>query len=112
MVRDFGRLILEGQGYAVLVAEDGVQAVELFRLATERIDLVLVDLNIPRLSGDAVLERLLEFDPDVEVLFSSGYFAEDWCEGGNHLLGVISKPYSQQELVKMVQLALGRRADV
>ena len=57
MVREFGRQILEAKGYRALVAEDGVQAVELYRRAPERIDLVILDLNIPRLTGDAVLAR-------------------------------------------------------
>jgi len=108
-VLDFARLTLEGQGYRVLVAEDGVQAVELFRDSPERIDVAIIDLNIPRLSADAVLARLLELDSDVGVYFSSDYFAEGGCEAGSHLLGVISKPYSRQELVRMVRLALARR---
>jgi PAS domain S-box-containing protein len=111
MVRDVGRQILESQGYQVLVAEDGIQAVETFRQAPERFDLVIVDLNIPSLAGDAVRERLLELDPNVEVLFSSGYFAEDRCEGGSQLQGVIGKPYLREELVGMVELALGRRSE-
>ena len=48
MVREFGRQVLEGHGYQVLVAEDGVQAVELFRGAAEPVDLAVIDLNIPR----------------------------------------------------------------
>jgi PAS domain S-box-containing protein len=111
MVRGFGRMILEEEGYQVLVAEDGVQAVEVFRQAPVQIDLAIIDLNIPRLPGDAVLERLLELDPNAEVLFSSAYFAEDRPQtpGENHLLGVISKPYLREELVRMVQHALARR---
>jgi CheY-like chemotaxis protein len=114
MVRDFGRRILEEQGYQVLVAEDGVQAVEVFRQAPVQIDLAIIDLNIPRLTGDAVLERLLELDPNAEVLFSSAYFAEDRPQtlGENHLLGVISKPYLREELVRMVQRALARRFEL
>ena len=111
MVRDRGRLFLEDEGYQVLVAEDGVQAVEIFGQAADRIDLAIVDLNIPRLTGDAVLERLLEIDPDVEVLFSSDYFAEDRSDGGRHFLGVISKPYHRQELVNRVTNVLARRLD-
>ena len=86
MVREFGRRILEDRGYRVLVAEDGVQTVELYRRAPERIDLVILDLNIPRLTADAVLAQLLELDPAVRVYFSSGYFAEDRCERWTHTL--------------------------
>jgi CheY-like chemotaxis protein len=109
-VREFGRRALQGCGYQVFVAEDGPQAVELFRQAPVRIDLAVIDLNLPRLGGDAVLARLLEFDPDVEVIFASDYFAEDRCEGGHHLAGVVSKPYSRDGLVLAVERALARRA--
>jgi two-component system cell cycle sensor histidine kinase/response regulator CckA len=112
VVRGFGRLVLEAEGYQVLVAEDGIQAVDVFRQAPERVDLVIIDLNIPRLTGHALLERLLELDPDVEVFFSSSYFAEGLSCGGNHLLGVISKPYDWQELVSMVKLALARHSEL
>jgi DNA-binding response OmpR family regulator len=111
MVGEFGRLILEKQGYRVLVAEGGVQTVEIFRQAAERIDLVVVDLNIPGLAVDAVLTRLLALEPKVGVLFSSSYFPEDRPDGGSRLWGVISKPYLRQELVTMVQRALAQRRD-
>ncbi len=110
-IGEFGRLILEKQGYRVLVAEGGAQAVEVFRQAAERIDLVIVDLNLPGLPVDAVLTRFLELEPGVGVLFSSTYFPEDRPDGGNRLLGVISKPYFRQELVTMVQGALTQRRD-
>jgi PAS domain S-box-containing protein len=113
LVRNLGCLILEEEGYQVLVAEDGVQAVETFRKATQRIDIAIIDLNIPCMTGDAVLERLLELDPNIEVLFSSDYFAEDRPEGqgGSHLLGVICKPYRRRELVNTVHDALARRTE-
>ena len=69
-----------------------------------------MDLNIPRLPNQAVFEHLRELDPNVEVLFSSNYFAEDWCDGWNHILGVISKPYVRQEFERMVERALAQRS--
>jgi PAS domain S-box-containing protein len=111
LVRDFSRLVLEEQGYRVLVAEDGIQAVEVFRQFPEQIDLVIIDLTIPRLSADAVFARLLQLNPNVAAIFSSGYFAEDHCDGGSHWAGVISKPYSRQELLRMVEQAVDVRSE-
>lgn len=110
LVRDFGRRILEDEGYQVLVADDGVQAVEIFQQAPDRIDLAIVDLNIPRLTGDSILSRLSELDPNIAVIFSSGYIAEDrpQSQSGNNLLGVINKPYHRDELLSMVHKALAR----
>jgi CheY-like chemotaxis protein len=106
MVREVGRRILEGEGYQVLLAVDGVQAIAKYRQAKSRIDLVILDLNIPRLSAYSVLERLLEFDHDVRVLFSGGFFAEDLTSYRGHTMGVVAKPYRRQELVEMARRAL------
>jgi CheY-like chemotaxis protein len=106
MVREVGRRILEGEGYQVILAADGVQAIAKYQQAKSRIDLVILDLNIPRLSAHSVLERLLEFDPNVRVLFSGGFFAEDLTSFHGHTMGVVAKPYRRQELVEMTRRAL------
>jgi signal transduction histidine kinase/ActR/RegA family two-component response regulator len=110
MVRDVGRRILQKQGYRVLLAEDGQDAVAIYRQEKEQIDLAILDLNMPRLTPYAVLERLLEIDPHVRTIFSGGYFSEDLTAAKGHILGVITKPYRQNELVEMVQRALTARA--
>jgi two-component system, cell cycle sensor histidine kinase and response regulator CckA len=106
LVRDVGRRILEGEGYRVLLAEDGGQAISAYREEKERIDLAILDLNMPRLTAYVVLERLLAIDPDARVLFSGGYFTEDQMAGEGHTLGVIAKPFSQDELIAAVRRAL------
>jgi CheY-like chemotaxis protein len=106
LVRDVGRRILEGQGYRVLLAEDGGQAIAAYRDEKERIDLAILDLNMPRLTAYVVLERILAIDPDAHVLFSGGYFTEDQMAGDGHTLGVIAKPFSQDELIAAVCRAL------
>jgi hypothetical protein len=57
------------------------------------------------------LQRLLEFDPNVRVLFSGGYFSEDLTEEHGHTLGVITKPYRANELGEMVRRALASHAE-
>ncbi|WP_010586162.1 response regulator [Schlesneria paludicola] len=110
MVRALGQQILERQGYQVLSTDDGIQAVELFRKSPVQVDLAIIDLNLPRITGDAILERLVDLDPNIEIFFSSGYFSEDHYESGGHVLGVIRKPYSRHELVSLVQRALARHS--
>jgi two-component system cell cycle sensor histidine kinase/response regulator CckA len=111
MVRDVGRRILEKQGYRVLLAQDGLEAVAVYRREKEQIDLAILDLNMPRLTPYAVLERMLEIDPHARAIFSGGYFAEDLTACNGHVLGVITKPYRQNELVEMVQRALAARTE-
>jgi signal transduction histidine kinase/ActR/RegA family two-component response regulator len=109
MVREVGSRILRKQGYRVLLAQDGLEAVAIYRQEKEQVDLAILDLNMPRLTPYAVLERLLEIDPNARAIFSGGYFSEDLTAGKGHILGVITKPYRQKELVEIVQRALATR---
>lgn len=111
MVRALGQKILERLGYQVLATDDGIQAVEMFRQSPVQIDLAIIDLNLPRITGDAILERLVDLDPNIEIFFSSGYFSEYHYESGGHVLGVIRKPYTRHELVGHVQRALARHCE-
>ncbi len=109
MIRNLGRTILQRYGYRVLLAEDGQQALEVFQQERGRVDLVLLDLTMPRLSGHDTLRRLRQLDPGVRVLFASGYSAEHVTETeSDGVLGFISKPYRPQELAATVRAALNR----
>jgi two-component system cell cycle sensor histidine kinase/response regulator CckA len=107
MIRNLCRLFLEQAGYQVILAEDGQKAVELFRREHSRIDLVILDLSMPRLSGRDTLGRLVRIDPSVRVLVSSGYAAEEKdtsdIEG---VLGFIPKPYRRIDLLTKVRTTL------
>src|SRR5262249_14246511 len=76
VIRNLGRTILQRYGYKLLLAQDGQEALDVFRQHPAQIDLVILDLTMPRLSGRDTLRQLLQLDPNVRVLFSSGYSAE------------------------------------
>jgi two-component system cell cycle sensor histidine kinase/response regulator CckA len=108
-IRTLGRTILERAGYTVLTAEDGQQAVEIYQQTQPPIDLVILDLTMPTVSGREALRLLRQYDPHVRVVLASGYSAEhlddrERCEA----LAFISKPYRPQDLVRTVQAALDR----
>jgi CheY-like chemotaxis protein len=107
MIRSLSRAILESYGYKVVLAEDGLQAVNIYEREKDRIDLVILDLTMPELSGRDALRRLAGIDPQVPVLFASGYSAENitGLQHG-HILGFIAKPYQPEELARTVRLAL------
>jgi CheY-like chemotaxis protein len=110
MIRNLGRTILQRHGYEILLAEDGEQALEIYQQERERIDLVILDLTMPKLSGWDTVRRLRELDPDVAVLFASGYSAEHMTESEREgVLGFINKPYRPQELVSTVRAALNKK---
>jgi PAS domain S-box-containing protein len=109
MIRKLGGAILRRYGYEVLLAEDGQRAVEVYRDQHARIDLVILDLTMPRLSGRDAFRRLLEVNPAVRVLFASGYSAEQLTDADQRkALGFVNKPYRPEELARVVRTVLDR----
>jgi two-component system cell cycle sensor histidine kinase/response regulator CckA len=105
MIRTIGRAVLEKEGFCVLTAEDGVEAVEVFTREHSRIALVVLDVTMPRMSGRDAFRHLVEIDPSVRVLFSTGYSSADIAEL-NGTAGLLAKPYRPHELLSAVQAAL------
>ncbi len=105
MIRDLARTVLETNGFRVLEACDGEQAIDVFRTAAETIDLVLLDLTMPRMSGQDTFRALVDLDPSARVLFSSGYSA-DSLAGTDGSLGLLPKPYRPTELLAAVSAAV------
>jgi DNA-binding NtrC family response regulator len=109
MIRQLGSLILERHGYVVLLAGDGLEALEVYRRHRGKIDLVILDLTMPRLSGQDTFKRLLELDPGVRVLFSSGYSAEHVTTAEcSQVLGFLNKPYRAEEMAAKLRDSLDR----
>ena len=109
MIRRLAVFVLERSGYTVLEAEDGQQAVELYERERHRVDLVLLDLTMPNLSGQEAFRQMLQINPDVKVMFASGYAAEQISvEEQDLVLGFVKKPYRPDELVQTIQEALKR----
>jgi PAS domain S-box-containing protein len=109
LLRDIGRDLLEDLGYTVYLAENGVQALEVFSSHREDILLVMLDMIMPKIGGKEAFLRLRELDPNVRVLFCSGFHRE----GTEYELqqlgasGFIQKPYNRVELSRAVVEAMG-----
>jgi CheY-like chemotaxis protein len=82
-----------------------VEAVETFERLRAEIDLVVLDVTMPRMSGRDALRYILDLDPAARVLFSTGYSAEDLASVDG-AIGLLSKPYRPHELVTAVRTAL------
>ncbi|MGW6130958.1 response regulator [Cellulomonas sp. NPDC055163] len=111
LVRAGLRLILGGDPGLVIVGEaaDGLQAVELAR--TERPDVVLMDIRMPRLDGLAATERLLAADPDARVVVLTTFDTDDMVVSALRLgaVGFLLKDTPPEELVGAVRaVAAGR----
>jgi PAS domain S-box-containing protein len=110
IVRATAKAMLERYGYTVLVAENGKEGVDLFRVIGDKIALVLLDMTMPVMSGDETLRHLQVVKPDVCVILSSGFNEMEAIRRftGKGLTGFIQKPYSAIRLIKAVQMALDR----
>jgi CheY-like chemotaxis protein len=107
-VRSVLTRILERAGYSVIQAEDGLQGVEIFRERAGKIDLVVLDMAMPRMSGSEAYERFVEIDPGTRILISSGYSeegraAEILARGAK---GFLKKPYGNETVLAMVRATL------
>jgi DNA-binding response OmpR family regulator len=86
---------------AVLTAKDGTQALDVFRLQQDVIDLVLLDLGMPGLSGYDALAELQLLDPDVKVAIITGLDPDEERLPG--VLGILCKPFRPDDVVQLVQ---------
>ncbi len=104
-IRRLIRALLEQHGYAVLEARDGVDAVSKFQENREKIDLVLLDVIMPRKGGKEVYNEIKAIRPDALTLFISGYTA-DVIEGkkiSEERLPLLHKPVRPRELLLKVR---------
>ena len=103
--------ILAGEGYRVIEAADGAQAVQAFSARGDGIDLVLSDIIMPGMSGREMARALQAVRPGLKVIFMSGYIDdESLAEGlGEGQAPFLSKPFSPAELgAKVREVLLGR----
>lgn len=109
MLLNLGSLILRREGFEVLQASDGQEAVEQYQQSNREIVLVVLDRTMPRLSGRDALKQMKQINPNVPVLLASGYAADLLSdEERQHLLGFLNKPYSPDDLIQAVRAALAR----
>jgi PAS domain S-box-containing protein len=107
MIREVGQTILHMYGYQTLCAENGYQALVIYQQEMQRIQLVILDLTMPDLSGRETLRELRRLNPDVRVLFCSGHSAERVTESpAEGVRGFLAKPFGAQDLAKAVRQAL------
>ena len=107
-LRDFCVTALGEIASDILTAGNGVEALEQFENAGRKVDLILLDLTMPKMSGPECFQRLRALDPDVRVLISSGYSldveAENLLKG--NASGFLPKPYDLHQLMESVHRAL------
>ncbi len=108
MVLDAAGGMLESVGYQVVKVESSQNAIDLFRAQREAFDLVILDLSLPKISGEEVLKELLQIDSDAIVIVSGGFNSG---ESSKKLLQLgaklhIQKPYRMHELLGAIRSVL------
>ena len=103
-VRQVTAEILELSDIEVLQAANGMKGIELFRQHINEIDLILLDLSMPGMSGEEVLRQLWQLKPNVAVTLLSGYDQHEVTRrmGNDHTLSFLQKPYSMDGLLHEV----------
>jgi CheY-like chemotaxis protein len=107
-VADLAGEMLAEEGYKVILAHDGFEALKIYEKMGDRIGLVILDFFLPVMDGDAVFDELRGLNPNVAVVLSSG-FAEQSKIGAmlaQGLRGFIPKPYTRQKLLDQVRSTL------
>ena len=107
-IRDLLKELLEPLGYTMIEAADGTEAIERYRERSHTIDLVILDIGLPGMTGDQVLSELRRIDPGSSVIVASGYLDAP-RKAELERLGVttfIQKPYTLKELGSAIRQTL------
>ncbi len=109
IMRGLTRKLLEEHGYAVIEADDGKSALEWVESHPDRIDLLLTDVVMRRMSGPELVERLNASQPHLKIVYMSGYTGELMANREVLKTGVtlLEKPFSRTALLNTIHATLG-----
>ncbi len=108
-VLDIARRLLETAGFLVHPAASGGEALAIYGERADEIDCVLLDLEMPDMSGETTYARLRRVRPDVRVIFTSGLDESDVgvAIAENENVGYVQKPYRLKTLRSLVLRTIG-----
>jgi PAS domain S-box-containing protein len=108
-ILEVARRALQENGYRVLTARDGTEALALYAEHKKKIDAVLMDMMMPYLDGAATIRALQKLDPEVRIIASSGLSASDkMFEAANQGVNrFLTKPYTAEKLLNALAETLG-----
>ena len=111
MIIEVAEELFKELGYKILIARGGKEAVEVYEKNKDRIDMVILDMIMPDMSGSVTYDRMKEIDPDIKVLLASGYSingqATEIMDRGCN--GFIQKPFKIKELSQKLREILDKK---
>ena len=110
MIIDVGKAMLSTLGYSFLLAKSGKDAIKIYERNQDNIDMIILDMIMPDMSGQETYDRLYKINPDLRVLLSSGYSvngqAKDLLDRGCNEF--IQKPFDLQQLSRKIRKILNK----
>jgi two-component system cell cycle sensor histidine kinase/response regulator CckA len=101
-VLNLAREILTSRGYNIFIAENGKTGLEILKTCSEKIDLLLTDVVMPKMNGNKLYEKAREFNPHIKVLFMSGYNEESLPYSFDKDKDYLRKPFTLDNLISKV----------
>ncbi len=107
-VREFIQMLLEGEGYQVLVAGNGEEGLALYNQYRDEIALVVSDVKMPKMDGVALYRAISAIDKDVKFIAISGFMIPEALNQLTQwgLIDIIRKPFSIEVLLQKVEAIL------
>jgi two-component system, cell cycle sensor histidine kinase and response regulator CckA len=105
MILEVGEQLLAELGYEVIIAENGKTAIALYKKFAEKIDMVILDMIMPEMSGGETYDQLKSINPEIKVLLSTGYSinAQAMEILNRGCKGFIQKPFAMKELSQRIK---------
>lgn len=110
-IQKIARRVLEREGATVLVAGDGVEALEVFEAHKDDLTAVLLDLTLPRLRGEEVLAQMQARRHDLPVVVASGWDEQEVVKRAPNptVTAFLAKPFRPSELTERIRSVIARR---
>jgi CheY-like chemotaxis protein len=107
-VAELAAEMLAEEGYKVILAREGFEALKIYEQMGKQIGLVILDFFLPVMDGDAVFDELRALNPNVNVVLSSGFAEQSKIAAmlAQGLRGFIPKPYTREKLLEQVRSTL------
>jgi len=113
IVRTVASHILDEIGMKILTAENGRKAIDIYKKDPSAIDVVLLDMTMPVMNGVETFKALKKINPDVKVILTSGYSADEVklnFDDSNDLMGFLEKPFTAQALSEKIRAVIMGKA--
>ena len=108
-MQDLGKELLEDEGYTVLLANNGPEAIDLYRTRYREVDLVILDLVMPSMDGGQVYVSLKAINPALKAFFCTGFVSDQLIASllQEEKLQVVSKPFRPDQFLQTVREVIG-----